>query len=376
MDFTPTEEQRSVEQLAQKMFSEQVNDDYLKAWQDDQPSFDGSLWKMIGDAGLIGVTGSADHGGIDLGFLELIAILEAQGSVLAGLPLYQSIVVAQVIEEFAIETTRQALLPPVFAGDGHFALGLEGAAREGLGTPLQSDGKTLSGAVSDVAFAAGASAILVAVALYEKTPNQNGKQVALYLLDPAKDSLSFEQQDTTYRHAHYRISFDQLNIDPERLFIGPEVLESVLQRSYVALAALQLGVVEAVLQRTAQYTIERQQFGKAIASFQAVSHRAADGYVDCAALRACVLQAAWRLSEGLDATTEARSAKWWATEAGHRISHTAQHLHGGIGSDLDYPIHRYFRWAKQIEFTLGGGQEQLAQLGRLLAENSELGIVV
>ena len=372
MDFTPTEEQRSVEQLAQKIFTEQVNDDYLKALQDNQPGFDRALWKMIGDAGLIGVTGSVDHGGIALGFLELRSILEAQGSVLAGLPLYQSVIVAQVIEEFATEAASDVLLPPVFAGDTHFALGLQGAAREGLGKTLQSDGKTLSGAVSDVAFAADASAILIAVSL----DTTKDKSAALYLLDPAKDSLSFEQQDTTYRHAHYRVSFDQLSIDLNRLFTGPAVLESVLQRAYVALAALQLGVVEAVLQRTAQYTIERQQFGKAIASFQAVSHRAADGYVDCAALRACVLQAAWRLSEGLDATTEARSAKWWAAEAGHRISHTAQHLHGGIGSDLDYPIHRYFRWAKQIEFTLGGGQEQLAQLGRLLAENSDLGIVV
>ena len=89
-----------------------------------------------------------------------------------------------------------------------------------------------------------------------------------------------------------------------------------------------------------------------------------------------MIQASWRLSEGLDASAEARTAKWWACEAGHRVGHTGQHLHGGMGADIDYPIHRYFLWAKQLEYTLGGSQEQLAQLGAKLAADPGLAIEV
>jgi alkylation response protein AidB-like acyl-CoA dehydrogenase len=154
------------------------------------------------------------------------------------------------------------------------------------------------------------------------------------------------------------------------------MLEWMLQRSYVAIATLQLGVVEEAIKRTALYVSERHQFNKPLASFQAVSHRAANGYIDYSSLRACVWLAAYKISSGQDATTESRTAKWWACEAGHRIGHTAQHLHGGMGADIDYPIHRYFLWAKQLEYTLGGAQEQLAQLGKKLADDDGLGIAV
>jgi acyl-CoA dehydrogenase len=77
--------------------------------------------------------------------------------------------------------------------------------------------------------------------------------------------------------------------------------------------------------------------------------------------------AAWLLDQGADATTEVEVAKWWASEAGQRVVHTTQHLHGGLGADIDYPIHRYFLWGKQIEDTLGGASAHLASLGGLLA---------
>ena len=75
-----------------------------------------------------------------------------------------------------------------------------------------------------------------------------------------------------------------------------------------------------------------------------------------------------RLTAGLDATNEVMVAKWWASEGGQRVVHITQHLHGGMGADVDYPVHRYFLWGKQIEDTLGGASAQLARLGRALAE--------
>jgi alkylation response protein AidB-like acyl-CoA dehydrogenase len=80
-----------------------------------------------------------------------------------------------------------------------------------------------------------------------------------------------------------------------------------------------------------------------------------------------MFQAAWRLDAGRDATNDVLVAKWWASDGGQRVVHLAQHLHGGLGADIDYPVHRYFLWGKQIEDTLGGASAQLASLGAALA---------
>jgi alkylation response protein AidB-like acyl-CoA dehydrogenase len=110
------------------------------------------------------------------------------------------------------------------------------------------------------------------------------------------------------------------------------------------------------------------QFGVPIGSFQAVQHRCADGFIDLEALRWSAWRAAWRLAEGLPAAREAVVAKFWAADAGSRIAATALHLHGGIGADVDYPVHRYFLWGIQLATVLGGASVQLARLGRLIAQ--------
>ena len=129
-----------------------------------------------------------------------------------------------------------------------------------------------------------------------------------------------------------------------------------------------LAVAEGALRMAADYTSERQQFGRPLSTFQGVALKAADAYIDTEAMRVTLWQAAWRLTAGLDATREVMVAKWWAAEGGQRVVHITQHLHGGMGADVDYPVHRYFLWGKQIEDTLGGASAQLARLGRALAE--------
>ena len=79
-------------------------------------------------------------------------------------------------------------------------------------------------------------------------------------------------------------------------------------------------------------------------------------------------QASWRLSEDLPADTEVATAAFWAAEAGHRVAHTTVHVHGGVGIDMDHPVHRYFITAKQIEFALGGATSRLLVIGRDLAD--------
>jgi alkylation response protein AidB-like acyl-CoA dehydrogenase len=133
-------------------------------------------------------------------------------------------------------------------------------------------------------------------------------------------------------------------------------------------------VCDEALRQTALYTSERKQFGREIGSFQGVSLRAADAYIDVQAMRSTVWEAAWRIDNGDSGEKQAAVAKWWACSGGHRVTHTVQHLHGGIGADIDYPIHRFFLRHKHLAYTLGGSNEQLAKLGAQIAELAHRGV--
>jgi hypothetical protein len=150
---------------------------------------------------------------------------------------------------------------------------------------------------------------------------------------------------------------------------GAAVARWMHERALVAVCATQVGVSERALELTSAYVRERVQFGVPIGSFQAVQHRAADGYIDLEAMRWTTWRAAWKLAHGLPAGRETIVAKLWAAEGGARIAATAQHLHAGIGVDVDYPVHRYFLWSKALELTLGGAMPHLARLGRDLAQS-------
>jgi 3-oxocholest-4-en-26-oyl-CoA dehydrogenase beta subunit len=141
----------------------------------------------------------------------------------------------------------------------------------------------------------------------------------------------------------------------------------MLARATVGSCAHQLGVLKRAVELTAEYARERQQFGRPIGSFQAVAQRLADAYIDVEAVRLTMWEAAWRCAEALSCPTEISTAKFWAADAGHRVAHTAVHVHGGTGIDVDAPTHRYFVTAKRNEFDLGGATVQLRRLGAELA---------
>jgi acyl-CoA dehydrogenase len=200
-------------------------------------------------------------------------------------------------------------------------------------------------------------------------PARAGDGLVLVLVDPRGAGVTSEVAEATDRQLLTHLTFDGA---PADVVAGPDdgraATRWTVERALVGLAAVQLGVAAEAVAMAAAYTSERMQFGKPLSSFQSTSARAADAYIDTEAMRATLWQAAWRLDSGLDASVAVEVATWWASEAGQRVVHATQHLHGGIGADVDYPIHRYFLWGKQIEATLGGGSAHLARIGRALAE--------
>ncbi len=145
------------------------------------------------------------------------------------------------------------------------------------------------------------------------------------------------------------------------------IIADLTQRGTAALCVFEAAVCAAALKLTGEYAKTREQFGKPIATFQAVGQRVADAYVDTEAVRLTAWQAAWRLSEGLPSTAEVATAKYWAAEGGQRVVHAAAHIHGGVGVDRDYPLHRYFLLTEQVELTLGSAIDSLLRLGAHLA---------
>jgi alkylation response protein AidB-like acyl-CoA dehydrogenase len=139
----------------------------------------------------------------------------------------------------------------------------------------------------------------------------------------------------------------------------------------VGLCAIQIGVVERALKLAASYTTEREQFGRPIGSFQAVQQRLADAFIDVEAIRWTAWHAAWLIAEGRPVQREAAIAKFWAAEAGARVTASAQQVHGGMGIDVTYPLSRYFLWSKQIELALGSASQQLARLGQTYSEGTK-----
>ena len=138
----------------------------------------------------------------------------------------------------------------------------------------------------------------------------------------------------------------------------------MVMRSYIA-----LGVTEKMTSLIAGYTSEREQFGRVIGTFQAVSHRAADCFIELECLRLVNLQASINLNTNLDCENEALVSKIWAGNACHKISYSAQHLHGGMGVDRDYVLWRYCLLAKECELINGSASQNINRLGKNITAN-------
>ena len=183
--------------------------------------------------------------------------------------------------------------------------------------------------------------------------------------------MSITRQSTTDFSSASLVEFDSVQIPADRVLgsvaQGSDIAAWIVERIQLGSTAYQYGVLDQALKLTAEYATERVQFGRPIGSFQAVAQRLADGYIDVKGVRLTLWAAAWRLSEGLPSDGAVQTAKFWAADAGHRVGHTAVHVHGGVGLDEDHPVHRYFLAAKHHEFLLGNATDQLRALGKVLA---------
>jgi acyl-CoA dehydrogenase len=368
MDFSLTEQQQAVQDLSAQIFEGQATGDRVKTVEATADRIDRDLWAELARANLLGIAVPEDVGGSGLGLIELCLLLEQQGRRVAPVPLLPTLVMGALpIAEFGTAAQRSTWLPAVATGNVILTAALSEA---GDGSPLRpsasavkaGDRWRLSGSRVSVPAAHLAARVLVPARVDDGA-------LGVFLVDPAGTGVSLARAETTNREIVGHLALDAA---PGELLgdvsSGSRLIEWLLERVLVGICALQVGVAEEAVRQTASYTSGRIQFGKPLSAFQGVALRAADSYIDTEAMRVTMWQAAWRLAVGEDAATEVEVAKWWAADAGQRIVHATQHLHGGLGADVEYPIHRYYLWGKQLEDLLGGAGYHLARLGRRLAE--------
>ncbi|MET8326778.1 acyl-CoA dehydrogenase family protein [Streptomyces sp. NPDC005181] len=360
MDFTPTEEQTAAQGLAAQIFGDLATHERLAA---AGTGTDTALWKELCAAGL---TAAVE----EIGLLGLVLLLEEQGRTTAQVPFAATCAYGLLaVAEHGTDEQRERLLPPLRDGTA-VATGVF-PARDGL----RADGEgRLSGIVPYVPWLRDATVVLVADA-----------DRALWIVRTADPGVVVTPVETTAPWSAARLVLDRA---PGEQLGGPEgrprastatntgtkgdtgttVYGAVLAASRTAFAGLQAGVCAGSLARAVAHATTREQFGRPLSTNQGVLLRAADAHMDTEAIRVTAYEAAWRHDKGLPYAAQALTAAWWASEAGKRVVHAGQHLHGGTGADLDHPVHRHFLWGRQLDAYLGCGSEVLEELGQLLVK--------
>lgn len=350
MDFGLDESQRAIAELAAQVLRAPGTDDARTTQALAGPAgYDEALWKSMAQAGLLALALPTDLGGDGFGALAVSSVLREVGRQTLPLP--------------ALATLALGVLPTVALGTPEQVAQLAGvadgailtAALRGMHATRDGAALVLDGASADVPFAAQAERILV--------PTDHG----IALVPANADGLDLVRTPTSTGAPAYTVRCSRTRIDDSDVLAGDP---AVLQRFAAAGAsAVADGVIAAAVELTAEHLRTRQQFGKPLATFQAVAQQIADGYVVARTINLAATSAAWRLDSGLDAGEDVDVAAYWLAAELPKALQTCHHLHGGLGVDITYPLHRYYSQAKDLARLVGGASSRLDAIGDRCSSN-------
>lgn len=373
MDFELSEADRTVRDLAAQVLGDLSTHERLGELGREGDRIDRKAWAALTSTGVVGAALPESCGGLGLDFMAPALALEQAGYHASVVPLLSTAVMgAMPIAAFGTPEQQARWLPSIADGSllACAALPLDPAGPLADEPPptARPDGRggwTLHGAVGLVIGGLDAGLALVPARI-------NGGGIGVFCVPAGADGFRVEPVEVTTGRTEARFRFDGATVEAGNRLggdeaNGAEIADFIELRASVGLCMLMAGAARAAIELAASYTKQRHQFDRPIATFQAVSQRAGDSYIDAEAIALTAYQAAWRIAAGLPARREAAIAKYWASEGGFRVVHAAVHVHGGVGVDRDYPLHRHFLLARWAELALGSAETQLATLGRLLA---------
>ena len=358
MDLTPSEDQQSIIDLATRIVGDHATPDRLRERERAGEHHDGELWAAMVAADLVGLSISEACGGGGYGVTEAALVAEVVGRHVAPVPFAEVVATGRLLaaigDEQAATVARGDIVVPALREGVEASETLRPTVRAtstGAGWTLSGEKRLVTGATAAVGHLVPA-AMDGELGLFVVASDDVGSHT---------DSLTSAGQVARSLHLDHTVARRLDCPDPLA------ALESLRHELRILRCAQYAGVADGALQLAARHCKEREQFGAPIGTFQAVAHRMADAWLDTNLMQATARQAAWRTDHGLPAVQAAASASLWSCQGGPRVVEAAQHVHGGIGVDLDYPVHRYFRWAKDLELQLGGASASALDLGAAIA---------
>ncbi|PRX51193.1 hypothetical protein B0I33_101346 [Prauserella shujinwangii] len=354
MDFDLDEHQREIAGLAADVLRRESEPD--------------AAWRALADTGLLALALPPELGGDGLGVLEVAVLLTEVGRAAAALPALPVLALGVLpVEHLGGPDQRAALLPDVAAGGALLTAALHEPSgpfttRPATTATAEAGIWRLTGVKTAVPYAAEARRVLVPATM----PGGTG----VFLVDPAGEGVTPTATWTSTGNPEYTLRLDGAPVTETDLLDSREPGQAlaVLHRYALAgVAALGDGALAGALALTTSHLGSREQFGRPLATFQAVAQQVADVYIASRTVHLAALTAAWRLASGLDPDADLDVAAYWLTEEAPRALAACHHLHGGIGVDADYPLHRYSALVKDLARAAGGAATRLDRLGDLVA---------
>lgn len=343
MNFDLSDEQKMLGEQARQLLADKTPFDRLRTLIDAGSEWDEPLWKALSEMGFLGATIPVEHGGLGLGALDLGVIMEALGYANAAVPFMSSIVLgAEAIRLAGTDAQKAAWLPRLAAGEAVATF----AYAAGPG-PVFTGGAThaagrLSGSKWPVADA-GIAHVAVVLA--------DGGQLALVDLDQSGITRtrlkSFDQL-----RPHYRLDFADAVAEA---MPGSARLDQLLDQAAVLAAFEAVGASEACLRMARDYAIDRQIFGRSLASYQAIKHKLADIAVATELARSNAYYGGWAAeSSPDDLRAAAAAARLSAIKCFEMAARENLQVHGGIGYTFEANCHFYYRRERMLAVHLGG----------------------
>jgi alkylation response protein AidB-like acyl-CoA dehydrogenase len=372
VDFTRSEAEIEVSELAARVLAGSAPAD---------ADFDTGRWQQLARAGLLALALPAELGGEELGVQATAAVLTEAGRHAARIPALATLALGVLpVTRSADAGLKRRLLAGVSTGDTVLTAAIREpsdpmpavprtVATLTTGATLTSGGApaTLTGLKTGVPYAAAANWILVPASV---GPAAWPSATVVAVIEPDADGLSCQRTRSSSGLPEYTLRLDDT---PAAYLLDGCDAAALYQFAVAGACAVADGALAAALELTTEHVRTREQFGRPLATFQAVAQQIADVYATARTLHLATMSACWRLDTGRDAGRDMDVAAYWLAEHGPRAMRTCHHLHGGLGMDITYPLPQYSALMTDLVAFVGGADDRLDRLSQRELDWQELG---
>jgi alkylation response protein AidB-like acyl-CoA dehydrogenase len=357
MQFGLSESQQILKDTARKFFANECPIAQVRKLMESDTAYDPALWRKLAEQGFTGIIFPEEHGGMGLGIVELILLMEEAGYALLPGPLFSTVMAGAVLDACGSET-QQKYLSKICSGEARATVAIleAGASWRLSALKVSASSGKLSGNKLFVTDAGIADFILAVAA------------DGVCLVEAKAPGLKIEpMKGMDLTRKIYSVTFS--NTPAAKLGGDSAGLGRALNIATVALAAEMTGGMQRVLETAVAYAKTRKQFGKPIGIFQAVQHMCADMYLETESARSAAYYAAWALQENAaDAVTSVSIAKMYSSDASRTVGNRGIQVHGGMGFTWENDIHLYYRRAKASETMLGDADFHRERIARAVID--------